>query len=139
MAATTTLQVLQGLQARLETISGLRAYDTIDGSPNPPCALITLDVGNYHATFGRDGALVELDVVIHCMSGRGDRSAQREVYGWVDHASATSVRKAVEDAPTLGGVACDTTVTSARTGFFDENGLTYFGARFEAHVLIQGV
>lgn len=137
MPATTTLQVLQGIQTRLETISGLRVYDVIEGSLNPPCALITVDVEDYHATFGGDGALKELSVVIHCMAGRGDRAAQLQVYGWVDPASSTSVRKAIEDAPTLGGVACSSQVVSARTGFFDENGLTYFGARFEGHVLIR--
>lgn len=137
MATTTTLQVLQGIQTRLDTIAGLRPYDVIDGTPNPPCALILPTYDDYHSTLSRDDSVVELSVVVHCISDGATRSAQLTAYGWCDHNSSTSVRKAIEDAPTLGGVACDSMVTSARAGFVDENGLQYFGARFDVRVLIQ--
>lgn len=135
--SSTILQVIQGVETRLETISRLRAYDLLDGTPALPAALILPEAEDYHATFGNDFALTELAVVVHCITAGPTRPTQQLVYGWMDPDSDTSVRKAIEDAPTLGGVAASSQVQSARAGFFDENGLTYFGARFDVRVLIS--
>lgn len=131
------LQIVQGLQARLETVSGLRAYDLLEGTPVLPAALILPEVDDYHATMGKDAALTELAVVVHVITTGPTRSVMKAVYAWLDPDSATSVRKAVEDGPTLGGVAADAVVKTGRAGFIDENGLTYFGARFDVTVLIS--
>jgi hypothetical protein len=104
----TISQVATGLQARLATISGLRAYNYQPEQENPPLAYPVLQQVEYHRAF--QGGDVVMTWGITAITGRWtDRTAHQLLDGYLSYSGATSIRAAIEGDRTLGGV-CKTLI-----------------------------
>lgn len=110
MSATVS-QVASGLQARLATISGLRAYSYQPEQLNPPFAFPVLQQIEYHRAMGGGDVLMTWGIT--AVTGRWvDRTAHTLLDGYLSYSGASSIRAAIEADPTLGGV-CDTLIVSS--------------------------
>lgn len=98
-----------GIQARLNTISGLRAYDVATGQETGAAMAIVLPRppgGGWHQIGnGSCAEQHEFVVELHVLLGRGLRPAQDVMDGLINHTGAASVAAAISADPTLGGVA----------------------------------
>lgn len=111
MPATST-QVMDGLKARLATISGLRTFDFQPEQLNPPVAFPSITEIRYYNAFS--GGDVQFDVDIMVIVGRyTDRLAFARLDEYTAFSGASSVRAALHAEPTLGGVCSDLIVDSA--------------------------
>ena len=108
----TVSQVAAGLQTRLATISGLRAFAYQPEQLNPPTAYPVLNSVTYHRAFG--GGNVEMFWSIYVVVGRyTDRRAFDDIDGFLAYDGAKSVRAAIEGDRTLGGVCQSLLVSSS--------------------------
>ncbi len=126
------LQALRaGLSARLATISGLVAHDSLPTTVRPPCVVVTITGGDYDMTMADGGALMRFEVVlIGSQVATPYDVAYDAVDAYLAPTGALSVKAAVEADVTLGGTAH----TSRVTGFSDYGtmviaGIEYLGAR----------
>jgi len=100
----TVSQVAEGLKARLATVSGLRTFSYQPEQINPPVAFPVLDSVEYHGAFG--GGNVRMRFMVFVIVGRYlDRVAHSNLDGFLSYSGATSLRAAIENDKTLGGVA----------------------------------
>lgn len=114
----TVATIRDAIQDRLDTVSGLKAYDVATGAERMPCALVfpagverMTAGGNYRYRF-----VVEAWVPLSA----GLRHAQDVLDGFIDPEASTSLEAAIEADRTLGGIA-----TSTRVDGFESYG---FGA-----------
>ena len=134
MPATIT-QVKDGLKARIESVSGLRAFDYQPDQVNPPFAWPTLDEIRFHQTdFATGGVVMDFTItlVVHRQSERVAQDALDQYMTWE---GAKSLRAAIESDRTLGGVCQDLIVSSA--GNFtniDANDTLYLTVDFKVTV-----
>lgn len=128
--APTVNQMRVGLETRLATISGLRAYEYIPDNPNPPCAVVQLGRVEYDMSFRRGVDQYEFRVLL--IVGRvAERAAQKIMDGFLDPTGAGSVKTAVEADATLGGLTVDTRVREMRgLGSLVLGDVTYQTAEF---------
>ena len=108
-------QVRDGLKTRLETITGLRAYDLIPDTVTPPAAVVgqldfTFDIDNAR---GLDQAQVDVLVIVQRFS---ERSGQNLLDLYLSGSGASSIKAAIEGDRTLGGVVNTLRVTGAEAG-----------------------
>ncbi len=110
---TTLAQVRDGLEARLNTITGLRVVDHVPGDvPGYPAAVIYPPVNaDFRDDLGMGGFTVEI-VVLLMVPATVDRR-QLDLYALLDRAGPGSVFAAVETDRTLGGLNVDARVVSA--------------------------
>jgi hypothetical protein len=102
--AGTGLDIQDGLAMALATIPGLRVADHLPEQINPPVAVIQIQSVTYHRAMR--GGLSTWEYVVSVVAGRlGDRSAQRTLDAWMSWDGPQSVRAALEEDPTLGGVS----------------------------------
>ena len=100
----TVSQAASGLATRLATISGLRTFSYQPEQVNPPVAFPVLEEIEYHRAFG--GGDVRMRFTVMVIVGRYlDRVAHSNLDGFLSYSGATSLRAAIEDDKTLGGVA----------------------------------
>lgn len=131
----TVSQVKDGLKARIETVSGLRAFDYQPDQVNPPFAWPTLDEIRFHQTgFATGGVVMDFTItlVVHRQSERVAQDALDQYMSWD---GVKSLRSAIEADRTLGGVCEDLIVTSA--GNFtniDANDTLYLTVDFKVTV-----
>ena len=137
--APTVVQVMDGLEARLATIPGLRVSDVSPGQINPPCAVVGVpDIPDYRLTFSNGYAALTFTVTVFT-SAALDRVGQKALAGYADFTGAGSVRTAIEGDKTLGGVAQDVTVDSFRPlGLEDVAAIGFFGGVFAVRVITTG-
>ncbi|MCI0687574.1 MAG: hypothetical protein L0Y54_10110, partial [Sporichthyaceae bacterium] len=103
MAAPTIEQVMNGIEARLATIGGLRVSDITPDQINPPQAIVGVPtIASYHATMGRGRFTIEPTVTI-LVSAALDRVGQLKLAASANPTGAASVVAAVEADKTLGG------------------------------------
>ena len=101
--------IRDGLEANLETITGLRGYSEIPENPSIPAAIVNLDSVNYHQAF--KNGLIELNFTITVIVGRfSARSSQQKLNDFADNSGDNSIRAAIESDRTLGGNAFDCVV-----------------------------
>jgi|LakMenEpi03Aug12_release.lakeMendotaPanAssembly.Ray.scaffolds.fasta_scaffold03160_41 hypothetical protein len=111
MPATST-QVMDGLKARLATVSGLRTFDYQPEQVNPPLAFPSITGINYYNAFR--GGDVQFTVDITVVLGRyTDRVTFARLDEFTSFSGASSIRAALEGDSTLGGVCSDLIVESA--------------------------
>lgn len=110
MTAITAIR--DGLKARLETIPGLRAHDTVPGQINPPAAVVRRTSIAFDATMGRGSDDLTFVVTLFVQVGN-DRTAQDALDGYLATSGATSIKAAVEGEETLGGIVSFARVASA--------------------------
>src|SRR5687768_10263773 len=107
MAAPTILQVMQGIEARLATIDGLRVSDTAPDQINPPAAFVGVPpIESYHATMQRGRMRLSPSIWLFT-SAAVDRIGQEALAGYADPTGTRSVVAAIYGDRTLGGVAED--------------------------------
>lgn len=101
--AGTASQIHDALAAAVATIPGLRVADHLPEQIAPPMAVAQLETVAYHRTM--QGGTSEWTFLVSLIAGRmGDRSAQRQLDGWLSWDGSQSLRAALEADVTLGGV-----------------------------------
>lgn len=138
--APTIAQVMEGIETRLETISGLRVRDIAADQINPPAAIVGIPpVPNYHATMGRGRFTVEPTVTV-LVSAAYDRAGQHNLAAYANPTGTRSVVVAIEGDKTLGGVVDDCIVVSFEPLGLQEVGqIGYYGGRFQLRAIASGV
>lgn len=106
--AGSSLDIQQALANALTAVPGLRVADHLPEQINPPMAVIQLQSVTYHRAM--KGGTSAWEYVVTAIGGRmADRAAQIQLDGWMSYDGAYSIRAAIEDDRTLGGV-CDTLI-----------------------------
>jgi len=131
--------IRDGLKARLETIAGLRVYDTAPDQMVVPCAIVlppTLVA--YDQVFARGADRYEFPIRVY-VSRLVDRAAQDALDGYLSGTGSTSVKTALEEPPraagVLGGVAQACTVTRANGyGVYTIGNAQYLGSEWLVEV-----
>ena len=133
MAATITIAT-EGIAERLNTIAGLRVYENIADSFQPPAAMITIDTVDYHQAFRGGDSVYTFRISL--MVGRtDDRTAQKKLDEYLSYSGNKSIRQAVEADPTLGGRVEASVVTSGgNIAAIQVNEATYLGVEFDVTV-----
>ena len=122
-------QVRDGLKTRLQTISGLRAYDLIPDTVTPPAAVVgqldfTFDIDNAR---GLDQAQVDVLVIVQRFS---ERSGQDLLDAYLAGSGAGSIKAAIEGDRTLGGTVNTLRVTGAEAGTYESQGVEFLSYRY---------
>lgn len=139
MAAPTILQIMQGIETNLQTISGLRTAYYVADQINPPQAVVGVPaIENYRMTFGRAKFQIEPQVFI-LVSATLDSVGQAALAGYANPTGATSIPAAIESDRTLGGIVEDCVVDSFRPLGMEEVGsIGYYGGVFDLRVISPG-
>lgn len=139
MAAPSVLQIMQGIEARLKTISGLRVTSYVADQINPPQAVVGVPpIESYRATMQRGRFVLQPQVYVF-VSAVLDRVGQSQLAAFADVSGATSIPAAIEGDRTLGGLVEDCVVDSFRPLGMEEVGLIgYYGGVFELRVIAPG-
>lgn len=127
--------VRAGLATRLDTITGLRAFEYVPDSLAPPAAVIEPLEVDYHEAMqnGLDQYRAFVLVIVGRMS---DRSSQARLDAYVTSSGASSVKAALEADKTLGGACSTLMVINARPREVVVSGVEMLAYRFE--VVIYG-
>jgi hypothetical protein len=132
--------LIDGIAARLETISGLRVADHPPGQVAPPSASIRVEGVNY-STSARGGSYDVSLVVLLLVASVVDRAAYDALYAYLDPDGATSVYAAVEGDPYLGDICDGAQVTSVRNvgqvNVSADNTTSYLGAELVVELLVS--
>jgi len=103
-------QIHEALSLALAAVPGLRVADHLPEQVSPPMAVVQLQNITYHRAMA--GGTSEWQFLIALVAGRmGDRSAQRQIDGWVSYDGSQSIRAAIETDQTLNGV-CQTLIVA---------------------------
>lgn len=127
-----TIQALRsGIAARVATINGLGAYDTIPANPQAPCVLVQLTGADYDLAMADGGMIVRFELMLlACQIGTAYDVAQAAVDQYLGATGALSIKAAVEADVTLGGTAYTARVTGwTDYGTIVVGGTEYMGAR----------
>ena len=126
-----------GIATRLATISGLRTLDYVEGTIQPPVAVIGFPERiEYDESFARgvDRYVVPIRLYV---AGTVNRTTNNALESYLAKSGASSVKAAIEGDRTLGGVVADCVVaTMIGAGMFDHGGLDYLAAEWELTVLV---
>jgi hypothetical protein len=119
-----------------DNIPGLRVSEEIPDQPNPPMAVISLEVVNYDQTFQR--GMTEYVFTVSVLSGRvAERHAQRRLDSYIDPGSAT-IKTAIESDKSLGGKVFDVRVSDmSNIGAVNLGETVYLGADFTVNVYAE--
>ena len=131
----TVSQVKDGLKARIETISGLRAFDYQPDQVNPPFAWPTLDEVRFHQTGMASGGVVMDFTITVVLTRPSERVAQDKMDQYMAWSGPQSIRAALEADRTLGGV-CDDLIVNSAGNFtnIDANDTLYLTVDFKVTV-----
>jgi hypothetical protein len=121
--------VRTALVTRLNTITGLRAYDTVPDVITPPCAvvdqlLLTFDTANAR---GLDTATVDVLLIVDRMDSA---SGQKALDGFLASTGPGSVKTAIEADRTLGGAVSTLKVVSAAPGQYESQAIVFLAYRY---------
>lgn len=130
MASVSTIR--DELKTRLETISGLRAYDTVPGSVNPPAAVVRRRRTSYDATMARGSDDLEFVVTLF-VSSANDRAAQDALDSYLATTGTTSVKAAV-DGNLNSTVSFARVATAEQERLVEYAGITYLAVDFIVEV-----
>ena len=131
----TISQVKDGLKARINAVSGLRAFDYQPDQVNPPFAWPTLDTITYHQTGFATGGVVMNFTITLVVNRAAERVAQDQLDQYMSWDGAKSLRAAIEADRTLGGVCEDLIVTNAENlTNIDANDTLYLAVDFKVTV-----
>ena len=130
-------QIRDALKVRLETIPGLRVYDTVEGQISPPAAVIKIDTINYDTSMNSGSHDPTFSVFLF-VPFSNDRTAQDKLDTYLDAESPTCVKVAIEGDPHLGGTVDFATVSMVRNyGLVTYAGVQYLGAELLVPTGIQ--
>ncbi len=129
--------IRDGLKTRLETISGLRAYDVWPDTMNIPAAIVRPVNMDYYNTLTNVATLM---VEIHLLAAsiqNGLAKAQDILDTYLDATGTKSIKAAIEGDKTLGG-----TVTTCHVNrwfdynSYEVNGIEYLGCKLEVEIWV---
>lgn len=110
---TTLTQVRDGLETRLNTITGLRVYDYVpEDVAGYPAAVVFPPTNAEYSNDLDQGSFTVQFVVMLLVPATIDRN-QLDLYALMDRTGASSVFAAIEADRSLGGLAVDARVTNA--------------------------
>ena len=129
MAITNISGVRDALGKNLETINGLRVYDTIPDVVVPPCAVVgqldfTFDVNNMR---GLDQASVDIFVIVQRFS---ERAGQDKLDNLLAGTGNGSIKTALESDRSLGGLVDTLRVISAESGTYTSGDQSFLSYRY---------
>lgn len=131
----TLAEVADALREVVAT-TGLRTYDTLPATVNPPAAVITLGEIDYLPIY-ETGFDVPFDVYVFT-SGAVERVAQGALYDYASATGPSSIPRAVENEPTLGLAGVSATCESYRPLALEEvAAYQYWGGVFRVQVLVS--
>lgn len=120
--------VRDGLQARLASIAGLRAYDTAVGTVEPPCALVAPAHGTFLVTTSMGRGCYDMRFTVYLLvSSAWNRTAQDHLDAYLASTGPSSVWIALEDTPVAG------------TDYAVINGISNYGQVLYSGVQYYGV
>ena len=124
-----------GLATSIATISGLRTAATVPDQVNPPIAVVIPERLTYDDAFQR--GLVTYSFIVQVIVGKvSERSSQNKIDGFVNPTGATSIKSAIENDKSLGGVVFDTRVTEMTAYSVVQVGdIAYMSCEFRVTVL----
>ncbi len=124
-----------GLQTRLLTITGLRAYATWPDTITCPAALVRPVEWDYRMAIGNvNRGLFEI-ILLAAPTQEGLVRGQDKIDAYLDDTGVTSIKVALEAGKTLGGAATTLVVRGWRVyGSLEVAGIEYLGARIEVEV-----
>lgn len=122
-------QVRDALGKNLQTITGLRVYDTIPDVVVPPCAIVgqldfTFDINNMR---GLDQASVDIFVIVQRLS---ERAGQDLLDNLLAGTGTGSIKTALESDRTLGGLVDTLRVISAESGTYNSGDQSFLSYRY---------
>ena len=126
-------QVRDALGKNLNTITGIRIYDTIPDVVVPPCAVVgqldfTFDVNNAR---GLDQASVDVFVIVQRIS---ERAGQDKLDELLAGTGSKSIKTALESDRTLGGLVNTLRVISAESGTYIAGDQTFLSYRYNVTI-----
>jgi hypothetical protein len=126
-------QVRDALGKNLNTITGIRIYDTIPDVVVPPCAVVgqldfTFDVNNAR---GLDQASVDVFVIVQRIS---ERAGQDKLDELLAGTGSKSIKTALESDRTLGGLVNTLRVISAESGTYITGDQTFLSYRYNVTI-----
>jgi hypothetical protein len=126
-------QVRDALGKNLNTITGIRIYDTIPDVVVPPCAVVgqldfTFDVNNAR---GLDQASVDVYVIVQRIS---ERAGQDKLDELLAGTGSKSIKTALESDRTLGGLVDTLRVISAESGTYTTGDQTFLSYRYNVTI-----
>lgn len=143
--AATILQVMQGLETRLATITSprLRVSDTVPDQIDPATtggyAIVGVPPIEYRRTMGRGTYELPFTVTV-LTSAAVSRVGQENLAAFANPTGSASVITAIEADKTLGGIVPDLVVDTFRPLGLDEVGVIgYYGGLFTLRVFASGV
>ncbi len=124
------------IKTALETISGLRAYDTVPDNLEVPCVFVRPSNGSYDEVASAAVWIPRFEVTL-LVARIGDvGESQDALDSYIEPTGTNSIKAAVE-AGTYTGNASDVRVTGFRDyGGLVFGGVTYIGVKFDVSVLI---
>lgn len=139
MADLTT--IIDGIEALLGGISGLKVVDHMPGTINPPVAVIGAPEVDYDAAMnrGQDRVVVPIFVLVSRSDNRG---SQKDLHGYASGSGSTSVKAVINADRTLNGAleGKSARVTNFRPlGLEEVAAVGYFGGRFDVEIHTRGV
>lgn len=136
MTAPTLTEIMDGLDARLATITGLRHKAYVADQINPPAAVVQIpDIDNYRATFNRGNVDINISVFLF-VSTRLDRVGQKEAAEFVSWTGANSIPLALEATTVPITGVNQVVVESFRNFGIEQVGVIgYYGGEFKVLVV----
>jgi hypothetical protein len=136
--APTIEQVIQGLETRLATISGLRTNEITPDSGNFPLAFVGVPSWD-RETMAKGKFTLPLTITV--LTSRAlDRVGQLQLASYANLTGTSSILVAVEGDPTLGGVVDDCKVLRFRPlDTMEIAGIGAYGGLFELLAACSGV
>lgn len=135
----TVQQVMEGIEARLLTIEGLRVAPYAPDSINPPQAIVGVPPVDYRLSFGDSGELQINPTITILVSAALDRVGQMKLASYVNKTGDQSVYAAIEADKTLGLANVECLVRSFQSlGMQDVGVLGYYGGVFQLTCLATG-
>lgn len=121
--------VRDALGKNLQTITGMRVYDTIPDVVVPPCAIVgqldfTFDIDNAR---GLDQASVDVYVIVQRIS---ERAGQDKLDELLSGTGTKSIKTALESDRTLGGLVNTLRVLTAESGTYVSGDVTFLSYRY---------
>ena len=125
--------VREALGNNLQTITGMRVYDTIPDVVTPPCAVVgqldfTFDVNNAR---GLDQASVDIFVIVQRIS---ERAGQNKLDELLAGTGKGSIKTALESDRSLGGLVNTLRVISAESGTYNSGDQSFLSYRYNVTV-----
>lgn len=138
--AATVQQVMEGIEARLQTIPGLNVSTYSPDQINPPQAIVGVPpISDYRRQFGAGGQLSIEPTITILVSAALDRTGQMKLASYVDKSGDQSVYAAIEADKTLGLTDVECIVRSFQPlGMQDVGLIGYYGGVFQLACIATG-